>query len=210
MTKVIIENSISLDGYVAGPNDGPENPLGDGGGTLHNWFFTGTQDVGYNTHSDGSGMDFRTEGVNTDVAKTMLDRVGSVIFARGTYDNAQAWEGNFTMEVDVVILTHNPPTDVPQGKTTFHFVDNIFDAVEIAKKLAQEKGDDKIVSMGGASAGIEALNAGLIDEVCLHIAPVILGGGVPHFANIDKEIALENIETIQGPGVTHVHYNVIK
>jgi dihydrofolate reductase len=207
MTKVVIDNSVSLDGYVAGPNDGPENPLGDNGMSLHNWFFSGNEAVGYNTNADGSGFEFKTDGANTQVVKSTFDNVGTIIFGRRTYDITNGWGGNFTLPVDVVILTHNPPS-IPEGSTSFHFLDNIVYAVELAKKLAQERGSDKFVSLGGGSPGQQALNAGLVDEINLHIAPILLGGGVGQFDNLERQFTLDPLETIEGPGMTHVRYKV--
>jgi dihydrofolate reductase len=158
MSKVILDISMSLDGLIAQPDDAP--------GPIHEFFFSGE------TEHDGI---FRTSGATTEVVRESIDAAGAVITGRRTYDLTNGWEGNHPMRVPCFVVTHDVPTDVPDGPTQFTYVtDGIDSAVRQAKAVAGEK---DVSIMGGASIARQALEAKLLDEIQIHLSPVILGTG---------------------------------
>jgi dihydrofolate reductase len=192
MGKVIVDITMSLDGFVTGPNDGPGNGLGDGGRVLHEWVFEG-----------------RTEADNLLLEEPMQTR-GACILGRRTFDIAeQAWGDNPPFgAAPVFVLTHRPHETLNRGTTTFIFVT---DGMESALKQAQAAAGDKNVSLMGANVSQQYLKAGLVDEMEIHLANVLLGAGRPLFANIgDEQIKLERMRVIATPAVTHLRYRVVK
>jgi dihydrofolate reductase len=166
MGKVVIDLSISLDGFIAGPSDGREYPLGKRGGEhLFDWYFSG--DTTY------EGTMFTPKGANRQVVTEVFERAGAMLTGRRTYDITNGWDGTHPVNgIPVVILTHKPPAKVPTGKSQLVFVtEGIDSAVAKAKALAK----DKDVGIGGASTAQQALRAGLVDELYLHISPILLG-----------------------------------
>jgi dihydrofolate reductase len=200
MAKVVIDVTVSLDGFVAGPGDGPEFPLGKRDGMqLFNWFFNGPP----SRHGDL----FKPRGENARVVDEMFARAGAMLTGRRTYDITNGWNGSHPIPgLPVVIMTHKPPAKVPQGKSRLIFVtDGIHSAVATARAAAGEKD----VGIGGASAAQQALAAGLVDEIYLHVAPVLLGDGVRLFQHLgDSAIQLERLSIIDTPEVTHIRYRV--
>jgi dihydrofolate reductase len=192
MGKVIVDITMSLDGFVTGPNDGPGNGLGDGGRVLHEWVFEG-----------------RTEADNLLLFEEPMQTLGSYVLGRRTFDIAEkAWGDNPPFgATQVFVLTHRPHETLTRGATTFVFVT---DGIESALKKALSAAGAKNVSLMGANISQQYLKAGLVDEMELHIANVLLGAGRPLFANIgDKQIRLERIRVIATPAVTHLRYRVI-
>jgi len=204
MSKVIIDMTISLDGYIAGPDDGPEFPLGKNGGmSIFDWYFSGTEE--YNDPV------FKPEpGTNLDEVKKMFDESGAFIFGRKTYEITNGWGGRHPVNgAPVFILTHNPPpaNEVPKGPSNITFVtDGIEHAIELAKAAA----GNKHVKLGGGSPGKQALQAGLVDEIIIHLAPYLLGGGVRLFDTLSDGIRLEKLSVHDGPFATHIRYRVIR
>lgn len=193
MSKVIIDITMSLDGYVTGPNDGMGNGLGDGGMILHDWVFDG-----------------RTEADNLFLIEEPMQTLGSCILGRRTFDIAEsAWGENPPFYGQVFVLTHRPHETITRGNATFIFVT---DGMESALKQAREAaGEDKIVALMGANVSQQYLKAGLVDEMELHVANVLMGAGRPLFANIgDGIIKLERIRVVPTPAVTHIRYRVVK
>lgn len=192
MGKVIIDITMSLDGFVTGPNDGPDNGLGDGGRVLHEWVFEG-----------------RTEADEQFLVAEPA-QLGACILGRRTFDIAQAaWGDNPPFgSAQVFVLTHRPHESLHRGPTTFIFVT---DGMESALEQAQAAADGKPVGLMGADVSQQYLKAGLVDEMQIHIANVLLGAGRPLFANIgDKPIKLERIGIVATPAVTHVRYRIIR
>lgn len=200
MATVVIDLSISVDGFIAGPDDGRDHPLGTHGGEhVFDWYSAGDEPM----HGDER---FRPIGVNRDVVDQMWNDAGSFVFGRRTYDITNGWNGRHPVRgVPVVILTHRRPDHVPVGKSSFHFTDDIHDAIAKARELA----GDKVARIGGASVAQQALAAGLVDEVVLHVAPFVLGAGVRLFANIERPIRMELEHVVHGPGVLHQRYRVV-
>lgn len=191
MGKVIIDITMSLDGFVTGPNDGPGNGLGDGGMVLHEWTSSGM------TETD---MKFLEDSIQT---------LGSCILGRRTFDIAEGeWGDNPPFYGQVFVLTHRPHETITRGPVTFIFVT---DGMESALEQAQTAANGKDVMLMGASVSQQYLKAGLVDEMVIHVASVLLGAGRPLFANIgDKPVKLERLRVVPTPAVTHLHYRVVK
>jgi dihydrofolate reductase len=202
MAKVVIDVSISLDGFVAGPGDGRELPLGGRGGEhIFDWYFSG--DTPY------EGTMFTPKGVNRQVVAEMFQRAGVMLTGRRTYDITNGWNGAHPVNgIPVVILTHKPPAKVPTGKSQFVFVtDGIESAVAKAKALAK----DKDVGIAGASAAQQALRAGLVDELYLHISPILLGDGVRLFEHLgDQAIRPRKIASLEAGDVSHQRFEILR
>lgn len=205
---------MSLDGFVAGPDQSLETPLGKGGEELHEWFFP------TKTFRAMQGETTGETGLNNDVAAEAFENVGATIMGRNMFgpergpwsrDPWKGWWGdNPPYHHPVFVLTHQPRPPVPmQGGTTFHFVtDGIASALAQARKAA---GGKDVAIGGGASTVRQYLNAGLLDELDLHIVPRLLGAGERLLDQLDaREVKLELVRTLAGPGVTHVKYRTIK
>lgn len=181
--------TMSLDGFITGPNDGPDNGLGDNGDILHQWVFDGTEED--QKFLEGSSATH-----------------GAGILGRRTFDIAEgAWGDNPPFEGQVFVLTHRPHESITRGAATFHFVT---DGAESAMAQAQAIAGDRLVMLMGANVSQQYLRAGQVDEMQLHIANVILGAGRPLFANIgDNQIRLERVQVVPTPSTTHIRYRVL-
>lgn len=202
MSKVVIDMSVSLDGFVAGPDDGKADPLGRHGGMhIFDWYFSGQDE-----YRDPL---FRPEpGANRDEVERMFAESGAFIFGRRTYEITDGWGGRHPVNgVPVFVLTHDPPADFPHGPSNLTFVT---DGIESAIRQARAVAGHKDIKLGGASPGKEALAAGLCDEILIHIAPYLLGGGVRLFDPLPDGIQLEKLSVTDGPFATHLRYRVIK
>ncbi len=199
MGNVLVAITVSLDGYIAGPNDGAEHPLGEGGEPLFEWFFTG------DTPSKYYDM-FRLSKTSAEFFDAGIESCGAVVSGRRTYDIANAWGGHGPVPgLPLFILTHSVPADVPATSVPYTFVT---DGIESAIKQAQVAAGDKYVALTGSQATQQALQAGLLDEIQLSVAPMLLGGGVRLFDHIGGPVRLEKIDVLDAPGVTHLRYRV--
>jgi dihydrofolate reductase len=202
--------SISLDGYGAGLNQSLENPMGDGGGGLHQWF-RGTRTFQSMIGNEGKG----TDGPDEDFAARGFENVGAWILgrnmfapSRGPWPDDDAWKGWWGDEppyhVPVFVLTHypRPPLEM-KGGTTFHFVT---DGIESAYAQARRAANGKDMRLGGGVTTVrEFLQAGLVDEMHLAIAPVLLGSGVSLFAGLDlKTLGFRCTEHVPTASATHI------
>ena len=203
MGKVTFNMTMSLDGFVAGPNDGPENGLGDGGDGLFTWYFSGDTEV------------FMSEGVpplkvskqSAEILKEAIGSIGAGVWGRRTFDIAHAWGGN-PPGSPAFIVTHNVPQEWVKEGSPFIFVT---DGVESAIRQAKKAAGDKDVVICTPSILQQALKAGLVDEIHVDVAPILIGGGVSLFDHLGTgPINLECIQTIQAPGITHLGFRVIK
>ena len=203
MGKVTFNMTMSLDGFVAGPNDGPENGLGDGGDGLFTWYFSGDTEV------------FMSEGVpplkvskhSAEILKEAIGSIGAGVWGRRTFDIAHAWGGN-PPGSPAFIVTHNVPQEWVKEGSPFIFVT---DGVESAIRQAKKAAGDKDVVICTPSILQQALKAGLVDEIHVDVAPILIGGGVSLFDQLGTgPINLECIQTIQAPGITHLGFRVIK
>jgi len=197
MTDVIIQMSMSLDGYVAGPNDSDANGLGDGGERLHEWMFAGAA-------GPGEGL----SGPDREVFDVLRRETGAMISGRRLYDITHGWNGSHPFAgIPTIVITHHVPDEVPAGDTSFTFVtDGV--AAGVAKARAAADGKDVYV-IGGASIDRQLVEAGLADELRIDIVPVLLGGGIRLFDNLHQApVELEQTAVTSGAAVTHLRYLV--
>ena len=211
MSKVRAHISVSLDGYVAGPNETQEEPLGEGGEQLHEWMFELKEWLA------PQGVDGGLENASNAVMAEGNANVGAEIMGRGKFGPAkrgpwgddpwQGWWGDDPpFHKPVFVLTHHPREPLRLSDTTFTFVT---DGIESALAQAREAAGDRDVFLGGGAAMInEYLAAGLVDELELHVVPILLGGGARMFEGVGPDVKLEQIRAIEAPGVTHVKYGV--
>ena len=212
MSKVRVHISTSLDGYVAGPNQSQENPLGEGGESLHDWL------VATKSWREAQGMEGGDENVSNDVFEEALDNVGVEIMGRGKFGPAyrgewgddpwQGWWGDDPpFHKPVFVVTHHEREPLTLTDTTFTFVT---DGIESAMKQAKDAAGDKDVFIGGGANIInEYLAAGQIHELELHVVPILLGGGARLFDGVGPNVKLELLRTVDAPGVTHLKYRVV-
>jgi dihydrofolate reductase len=199
MGKVIASITTSVDGYVTGPDDGPEAGLGKGGERLHYWVMGGPW-----TYE--GGHDFAMHGPDKEFFDEMVETVGSGIVGRGMYDAAGAWGGTNPFPGPLFVLTHRTE-DQPGPEAGFTFVSGFDDALDQAIATA---GDRNVSVGGGADLIRQALDAGRVDELVISTAPVILGAGKRLFDGFERDIDLEVIKVYSSPYATHVRYTVKK
>ena len=202
MGDVVVELSVSLDGFIAGPNDSPTNPLGDGGGRLFEWWSAGDECIG------PAGDDrFRPPARSRAVASEMFG-CGAIITGRRTFDIANGWGGRHPTGAPFFLLTHDPPDrHVGPGSEGTVVTDGIESALEQARAIA----GDRDIAVCAASVAQQYLRAGLLDLIHLNLVPVLLGGGVRLFANLeDHPLDLECTRVVESDGVTHLRYRVVR
>jgi dihydrofolate reductase len=204
MGKVATGLSMSLDGFIAGPNDGPESPLGDGGERLFRWYSGG--DTEYRL--PGTDMVFRVSPQSAELLREAHSKMGAFVTGRRTFDITDGWGGRPPLGVPTFVVTHTVPQEWVYEGSPFTFVtDGLQSAVEQAKAVAGEKD----VAVGAASVAQQCLQAGLLDEVHIDLVPVLLGNGVRLFEHLGTEpIELESTRVIEAPGVTHLTFRVVK
>jgi dihydrofolate reductase len=211
MTRVTCQISMSLDGFVAGPNQTLDNPLGEGGERLHEWVVA---TEGWRAQHGKEGGE---RGADSEVAVEVMQGVGAFIMGRKMFGGGDGpWDESWTgwwgedppFHAPVFVLTHHPREPLPmQGGTTYHFVTvGIESALEQARAAA---GDQDVAIAGGAQAVQQYLAAGLLDELYLHIAPVLLGSGERLLENVGDP-KLEPVKVVASPAVTHVKYRVVR
>ncbi|MFJ8580962.1 dihydrofolate reductase family protein [Micromonospora sp. NPDC093277] len=191
MALVICDMSTSLDGYVTGPNDSRENPFGDGAGTLHDWLFDAATDQ------------------DRAIAQEALDGIGAIVMGRKSFDKNEGdggWgDGGPVGDTPCFVVTHNKPTASYPPVYTF-VTDGVTSAIEQAKRAA----GDKVVGLHGATVMQQALPLGLVDEIRVHVIPVLLGGGTPLFAALDSAITLERTHVLATPAAAHLGFRVVR
>lgn len=191
MTPVICDMSASLDGYVTGPNDSRENPFGDGAGMLHDWIFGAATDE------------------DRVILREMLDNVGAVVMGRTSFDKNEGdggWgHGGPAGETPCFVVTHRKPAAAHPPVYTF-VTDGVVSAIEQARKAAGGKN----VTLHGATVLQQALPLGLVDEIRVHVIPVLLGGGTPLFGALDSAITLDRGKVVVTPAATHLVFRVAR
>ncbi|MEZ4671105.1 MAG: dihydrofolate reductase family protein [Anaerolineae bacterium] len=203
MSKVVAELSMSLDGFVAGPNDNPDNGLGDGGKVLFDWYSNGDVDFPL----PGTDMSFKISRASAELLREDWYAIGAMVVGRRTFDIAHGWGGNPPGGGNCFVVTHNVPQEWIKEGSPFTF---ITDGVESAIRRAKQVAGENNVSVGSANIAQQCLKAGLLDEIHVDLAPVLLGSGIPFFGNLGtQQIKLEPILTVAGVGVTHLHFRVI-
>ena len=191
MTAVSFDISMSLDGYIAAPNRRPEAPLGDDGERLHEWAFG----------SDAVGSEVLARGVGS---------TGAVICGRRTYDDSVPWWGangpTGPARLPVFVVSHDAPAEVP-ADGVYHFVSGgIEEALAEAKAAA---GGKDVSVMGGADIGQQFIRSGLVDELSIHLVPLLFGGGTRMFENLGEQLReLEVVDVLPGPTATHLRYRL--
>lgn len=204
MSTVIFENSVSIDGFVAGPNDGPENGLGDGGMRLFDWYQQGDVEVPL----PGTDMTFKVSQASADFMQREWANLGVMVCGRRMFDIAHAWGGNPPGGGHCFVLTHNPPQEWMQEGSPFTFVT---DGIESAIRQAEAVSEGKAISISSASIAQQCIKAGLLDEMILNVTPVVLGAGVKLFKNLGvTPLNLEQVASVAGKGVTHLKYRVLR
>ena len=199
--KVFAGMSMSLDGFIAGPNAGPGNGLGDGGDRLHEWIY------GLASWREPHGLEGGEKNQDDEVMKEAFNRAGAFIMGRRMFDHAEGWGDEPPFHRPVFVLTHEKrEREIKKGGTTFTF---ITDGIESALSQAREEAGDKDVAVAGANAIQQFINAGLLDEIQVDLVPVVLGGGTPLFANIGDDVRFEKTRTVDS-AVTHLWFRVVK
>jgi dihydrofolate reductase len=203
--KVGMGLSMSLDGFIAGPNDGSERPLGEGGERLFEWYSAGDTEYGL----PGTDMVFNISAQSAELLREAHARLGAFVTGRRTFDITNGWGGRPPLDVPTFVVTHAVPQDWVYEGSPFTFVtDGVESAVEQAKEVAGEKD----VAVGAASIVQQCIKAGLLDEIHIDLAPVLLGGGVRLFEHLGSgvPIELESTRVIEGAGVTHLTFRVVR
>ena len=205
MGKVSTGLSMSLDGFIAGPNDGPGAPLGEGGERLFAWYSSGDTDY----RLPGTEMVFRVSSASTELLREAHGTMGAFVTGRRTFDITNGWGGRPPLGVPTFVVTHTVPEEWVYEGSPFTFVtDGVESAVEQARVAA---GDKKNVAVVAASIAQQCIRAGLLDEIHVDLVPVLLGGGVRLFEHLGTEpIELESTRVIEAPGVTHLTFRVAK
>ena len=212
MSKVKVHISVSVDGFVAGPNQSLENPLGEGGERLHDWI------VGLRVWREPHGVDGGEVNASTPVVEEALANVGAEIMGRGKFgggpgpwggDPWQGWWGDDPpFHMPVFVLTHHEREPLTLSDTTFTFVTSGIEAA-LEQARAAAAGQDVLLG-GGANMINQYLAAGLVDELELHVVPLLLGGGARLFENVGPSLGLEQVRAVEAPGVTHLKYRVLR
>ena len=213
MSKVRVHISTSLDGYVAGPNQSMEEPLGEGGERLHDWA------IALKAWRELQGMDGGEENASNAVVAEVNADVGAEIMGRGKFgppsrgtwgdDPWRGWWGDDPpFHKPVFVLTHHEREPLNLSDTTFTFVtDGIGSTLERAREAA---GDKDVYIGGGADVINQYLAARLVDELELHVVPILLGGGARLFSGVGPDQKLKLLRVVEAPGVTHLRYRVLR
>jgi dihydrofolate reductase len=197
MTKVLAAITMSVDGYVAGPDDGPGKGLGEGGERLHYWVFGGPWTYG--------GPLGEATGEDAAWLEETMGRIGAVVCGRWTYEAADRWGGQNPSGLPCFIVTHRPEEQPEDGP--FTFVSGVEEAIARAGEAA---GDKDVHVMGGADVIRQTLDAGLVDELTIIVAPVVLGGGKRLFEGFRRSLDLEQLGVRQSPWATFIDYRVTR
>ena len=205
MSKIIFDSGISLDGFFAGDNRSPSNPMGGASGQIHTWIFN--QKAFWEYLGFDGGKEDNFEG---QLIRDVNARTGAFIMGKRMFEEGEASWPEDLYKADVYVLTHEKREPwVQKGTTTFYF---IHDGIESALKNARQSAKDKDIRIqGGANTIQQFLNAGLVDEFFIHIAPVFLGSGIRLFDGIDKDkYDIQIVEVIPSNLTTHIRYKLTK
>jgi dihydrofolate reductase len=203
MAKITADMTMTLDGFIAGPNDSLEHPLGVGGERIHKWVY------GLEVWRKPQGLTGGKTNEDTAIVEESSD-VGAHVVGRRMFDVAQEWGDEPPFHKPVFVVTHRAHDPIPkQGGTTFYFVtDGIESALAQAKSIA---GDQDVSIGGGANLIQQFVKARLIDELQIHVASVLLGSGTHLFSDLNTEhIELNLLRVVEGSGVAHLKYRILK
>jgi dihydrofolate reductase len=200
MGRVVVDLSVSLDGFVAGADDGLTNPLGRGGEGLFTWMSAGPE-------SNRVDRWLSPPDASKVVVDEWMTESGAGLSGRRTFDIANGWKDGHPIDAPIFVVTHEAPTEGEWSpQVTF-----VTDGLDHALELAQEAAGDKAVSLAGASLAQQLLRAGKLDEIQVSVVPLLLGSGVRLFDHLGADpIRLEQTRVIESEGVTHLRYRVIR
>jgi dihydrofolate reductase len=198
MKRVAAAITISLDGCITGPNDGPGRGLGDSGERLHDWVFGGPWSYEAEPRGEATGAD-------KEYLDGAMARAGAVVVGWGMYEAAEAWGGQNPFGMPLFVVTHRPEEAPSEGG--FTFVDGLDEAIARARQAA---GGKEVSVGGGADVIRQALRAGHVDELAISIAPVILGRGKRLFDGFENTVNLEHVALLQSPLATHITYRIVR
>ena len=198
MGKVIVNLSMSLDGFIAGPNDEVDE--------VFKWYSAG--DIPFHASTGDEDLGFKLSAQSLELIEERFRETGAVVTGRRLFDLAGAWGGKHPADVPVFVITHHILQEWNKPGSPFTFVtDGVESAVEQARKVVGEK----TINVGGADIARQCLKAGLLDEIQIDLVPVLLGDGIRLFERTGIEpVELEVTRVITAPGVTHLHYRVVK
>jgi dihydrofolate reductase len=204
MTQVIADITMTLDGFVAGPDDGVEKPLGEGGERIHQWLY---DSASWRELHGREGGEARSDGA---LVEESFERTGALVMGKRMFENGDdpnGWGDDPPFHEPVFVLTHEAREPKVQEDMTFTFVtDGIESALEQARAAA---GDKDVAVAGGANAIQQFIKAGLLEELQVHVAHVLLGDGIPLFGRLGPEqIELEATRVMDAPGVTHLQFRL--
>lgn len=195
MGKVIFNMSMSLDGFVAGPNGEVDR--------LFAWYFSGDTEVPF----PGSDFVFKVSRASAKRLQEASRTIGAMVTGRRNFDSASAWGGSPPLGVQHFVVTHGVPQEWVYEGSKFTFVtDGVESAVVQAKKFA----GDKDIAVSSANVMHQCLTAGILDEIAIDLVPVLLGSGLRLFDKLESSVELEQIQVVEGIGVTHLQYRVVK
>lgn len=205
MGKVFFDIGISLDGYVAGDNRGPKNPLGDNGLSIHQWMFR--QKAFWRHLGMNNGEEETADGALIDA---VFARTGAYIMGKRMFEEGEVNWPEDLFKAPVFVLTHEKREPwIQKGTTTFYFINDGIESA-MAKARAASNGKD-IRLQGGANMVQQYLDAGYVDEFMVHVAPVFIGSGIRLFDHIDRDKLTVTLEqTMEGNQVTHMKYRVVR
>ncbi|PZF79988.1 dihydrofolate reductase family protein [Jiangella anatolica] len=193
MGKVLSHMTMSLDGYIAQPDDNPAE--------LFEWYGAGDTSV----PSGNDDIEFRVDEASAAMLRELTEGVGALIAGRRLFDITDGWGDQHPAGSPVVVVTHRPPSDAAERWPTTTFVDGVPAAIERAKQIA----GDKDVTIASANVTQQALELGLLDEVCVSLVPVLFGSGIPYFSTLPGgHQLLEDPEVVQGRRAVHLRYPV--
>ncbi|GIH24887.1 deaminase reductase [Acrocarpospora phusangensis] len=203
MKSVVLNMSVSVDGFSAGPDVTVEHPMGEGGERLHEWLFTSSSDR--NVAAGGTSPN----GVDAQVAQELSASTGAVVVGRRTFDVGVELWGDTPFPVPCFVLTHQARDQLVMKSAAFTFVtDGIESALRQARAAARDK---NVLIMGGANAAQQFVRAGLVDEIQIQLVPVLLGSGTRLFDHLGADhIELKRNRLIESPHVTHLRFQVPK
>jgi dihydrofolate reductase len=198
MTKVAAGITMSLDGYITGPNDGPGRGLGEGGERLHYWVFGGPWSYEKAPTGEATGAD-------KEYLDGAMARAGAIVIGRNMYEAAERFGGHNPFGAPFFVVTHRPQDQPTEGG--FAFVNGLDEAIARGRDAA---GDRHVAIGGGADVIRQALRAGHVEELSISIAPVILGDGKRLFEGFEETVRLEHARLLQSPFATHITYRVMR
>jgi dihydrofolate reductase len=196
MSKVTAQFTMSLDGFIAGPNDEVDQ--------IFRWYFSGDTDF----QASSTDPMFKISRASADLLWREWGKLGAIVTGRRDFDVSEAWGGNSPLGVPIFIVTHNVPQEWVEKESPFTFVtDGVESAIDKAKQVA----GDKNVGVGGSKIVQQCLKARLLDELQIDLVPLLLGTGIRLFDHLGTEpVELESVGLIEGAGVTHLRYRVVK